>query len=306
MKKNLSLLLVSIFLSSCEFKGSFREKIEAWVKAPASDAGAVGQSNSQATPPPSASEVPLASPAGGAPALSRAEQAKRNSEILGEIHRVVFVEEATDASSFGNMVDSMNQGASLEGVYNGYVHSSAYKEKEKKSPVITPDGLKVFVEELVELEVELEAPTEFDLVEGELLPNRMKAPERPKQLDFDRAPSPSPGVGQENLKKALTEKYLGVFVGQSVFALKRILGDEALMVAANKRAAASQFASWYAKWVVRIHSRKIDFGLELRNRADEGFHFAWALKQDSDVVQWEILNRVHRILNPYHISRKHE
>src|SRR5690348_3117978 len=49
-----------------------------------------------------------------------AELSKANSELLHEVFTVVFGQEPADKALFGSYVDSLNQGASLEGVYNGF------------------------------------------------------------------------------------------------------------------------------------------------------------------------------------------
>jgi hypothetical protein len=97
----------------------------------------------------------------------------------------------------------------------------------------------------------------------------------------------------------LIERTMGLFANSSIFTMKRTLGDEAMHVIAEKQAVSTQeLAAWYAKWVVRLcNSYRVDFGLSLRNRPDEAFHHDWALKANSDQLVWEVLNRVHRLLN---------
>jgi hypothetical protein len=43
--------------------------------------------------------------------------------------------------------------------------------------------------------------------------------------------------------------------------------------------------------------RNVDFGVALRNKADEAFHLKWATEVSEDQIIWEVLNRLHRVLN---------
>ena len=58
-----------------------------------------------------------------------------------------------------------------------------------------------------------------------------------------------------------------------------------------------KMALWYSRWVVHMASRNVDFGVALRNKPDEAFHYKWALTAAEDRLKWEVLNRVHRVLN---------
>jgi hypothetical protein len=88
-----------------------------------------------------------------------------------------------------------------------------------------------------------------------------------------------------------------LFVGASIFTLKRVLGDEAIKVMAAKAEYKEKFALWYSKWVVHMASRNVDFGIGLRNKPDEAFHYKWAVEASPEKLKWEVLNRLHRVLN---------
>lgn len=227
-----------------------------------------------------------------------ARSAKANAELLREIFTVVFGREPRDRANFGVWVDAMNQGASIEGIYNGFTHSSDYRQVEENNPGASPDALKVFGVELARLQSELPSVTEFDTSAAQPLP-RAKNPEAEagNSLEFKkRDASPLPARAKTE-QAALAESYSKTFVGASIFTLKRVLGDEALKVIASKKDYPENLAIWYSKWVVQLASYRVDFGLPLRNSADEKFHFKWTLDASEDRLKWEVLNRLHRLLN---------
>jgi hypothetical protein len=251
---------------------------------------------------PSVSPLPSQS---GVP-VDPAEKAKMNAELLREMFLVVYQREPNDRAEFGTYVDTLNQGASFEGVYNGFTHNDIYRQLETKNRGASPSALKAFVEELIELEAELPEPTLF--TEKSALPlanvemptgvvdNVGQAPVV-DSMPFE-APSPKPVD-----KKALTEQYTRLFLGASIFTMKRIIGDEALKVMAIKREYREKFAQWYSRWVVRMCGKGVDFGLALRNKSDEQFHYNFALGISEDRLQWEVLNRLHRVLNEKNRSK---
>jgi hypothetical protein len=243
-----------------------------------------------------------------------AKTAQANLEILHEVFQVLFIREPRDRSEFGNWADSMNQGASIEGVYHGLISSADYKKLEAMSAGASVAALQAFSEELSLFEVELPVRTEFDL-------NQVIFPEIPHSisvgvaasgiagssigasagnLDGSSAGSPS-GKKAETDKKTeadlLTARYMKQFVTYSVYFLKRTLGEEALKMVESKSGYREQLALWYSRWVTHMAERNIDFGIPLRNQANEALHYKWALENGEDRVKWEVLNRVHRVLN---------
>ena len=228
-----------------------------------------------------------------------AKEAKANAELLHEMDQVIYIHEPENRSDFGNMVDSMNQGASLEGIYNGLVHSSDYRKLEVASPGSTAEALHIFCEQLASLEAELPMPTKFDATSAQplALPVQPSADDSAVEEDFGQSPSPSPSANAPFDKKAWTEKYSQIFVGSSIYTLKRILGDEALKVVAVKKDYPSTLYQWYSQWAVHMTSYGVDFGLEQRNSTDPQFHYDWAKSASQDRLEWEILNRIHRVLN---------
>src|SRR4051794_9299896 len=89
--------------------------------------------------------IPSPSPSGGDEFSSlSAKNAKANAEILHEIFQVVFMHEPENHAEFGNWVDTLNQGASLEGVYNGLTHSSSYRQLEEEKQGASAEAVRVF------------------------------------------------------------------------------------------------------------------------------------------------------------------
>lgn len=231
-----------------------------------------------------------------------AKSAQENAQILREILQVVFNREPSDRTEFGTWADTLNQGASLEGVYNGLTHSADYRKLEAASGSASADALVVFGEELAYLEVELPSPTQFDLNSASP-PSGIETPEpenpttvvefkkEPSGLGPQTPPQPKPDL------KVLSEKYSKLFVGASLFTLKRVIGDESIRVIGKKMQFREKLALWYSQWAVRIAKRKVDFGIPLRNKSDEAFHYKWAVESPEDRVKWEVLNRLHRLLN---------
>ncbi len=276
------------------------------------------------SPAPTGAASPVVTAAAG---LDASAQSKINAELLQEMYRIVLIREPKDRSEFGSLVDTLNQGASFEGLYNGFTHSADYRQMEHANPGASPDALKVFASELAELEAELPEPTEFTEKSALPLaaavqpgmegggggqPAAAQGPEGVSTLEFGKKeeapPAPvaaappaadamTPASPKPFDKAAAEQRYLQIFIGASIYTMKRVLGDSALRVMEVKREYTEKFALWYGKWVLRICGRNVDFGLGLRNKADEQFHYKWALAAAPDRLQWEVLNRLHRVLN---------
>ncbi|MBI2711292.1 MAG: hypothetical protein HYX41_00310 [Bdellovibrio sp.] len=230
-----------------------------------------------------------------------ARTAQANSELFHEMFNVVFMREPRDRSEFGNWVDTLNQGASLEGVHNGLIRSSDYRELETKSVAATVYALNRFAEELAVLELDLPEPTEFDPLSGapkvpaDVIPTPLASPSG--GFERDSVSPPPPKVEREVALRNLSQKYIKTFVTGSVYKLKRTLAEEALRVVGFKGEFKEQLALWYSRWVVHMASLNVDFGIPLRNNANEAFHYKWALETTQDRIGWEVLNRLHRVMN---------
>jgi hypothetical protein len=238
-----------------------------------------------------------------------AAKAKQNSELLQEVLRVVYNRELDNRAEFGNLLDTLNQGASIEGLYNGFTHSSDYRKLEVGNPGAKPEALAFFAGELGETEALMSTPTIFN--EGAALP--LAAPVTPEDtgvsdVSYGATPAPSPSLSasaspsplitaDRKVVQDLERKYNVEFANASIFTLKRVLSDELLKLVSEKSHDPKALQAWYGEWVERMASKGVDFGVPLRNRADAAFHTQWAATADPDRLRWEILNRVHRILN---------
>jgi hypothetical protein len=236
------------------------------------------------SPTPSATENPDSPKTGSELTSTAARNSKANAEILQEVFKVIYMRDAKDRSEFGNWVDTLNQGASIEGVYNGLIHSAEYRKLELGQAGASVEALRVFAEELALLEVELSKPTQFDA-------NPVPPPANVSRVLESPGPDPKPDV------QVLAERYSQQFVALPIFALKRILGEEALKLLGEKSEYREKLALWYSKWVVHMSERNVDFGIPLRNTSDEVFHYKWVLDNTNDRVKWEVLNRLHRVMN---------
>ena len=227
-------------------------------------------------------------------------KAEEDLELIGEMYRVVFVRD-TLAESERQMVSrlaaTLNQGASLEGLYNGLTHSAAYRTLENKYRASNPGALQAFARLLGPMEADLPAPTVFDASAAEPLAEPVEPSYRPLDEGApDESPAPTPSAGAAD-PASLSKDYLARFSSASFFTLKRVLGDEAIKLVASRAATPEKLALWYSKWAVQMAGLGIDFGLALRNSTDENFHYRWARSMSRDRVEWEVLNRVQRILN---------
>lgn len=242
------------------------------------------------------SPTPAASPALSA----EASAVKANAELLAEMFQVVFnKKEVDDPSLYSSLLPSLNQGASLEGIYRGLVMGSRYRVWESKAKAASPNAIKFFAMEMGELQESMKSPSAFTKETAKLAPSidyPEGADDTPEGLTFgDQKDS-----NQEEAKKTkqqITEEILQNFIGATPFTLKRILSDEALKKMDEMKDSPNDLAQWYAALVVRLSVAKTDFGLPQRNSDDFDFHSRFAKTMSLDRVKWEVLNRYHRIIN---------
>jgi hypothetical protein len=236
---------------------------------------------------------------GDAPKLSAGELAKENSEILAEMMKVIFDEKDIDnKTDFGNLVHTLNQGASLEGIYRGIVMGSRYRALETKAQAASPAELKAFAVEMAELQDSMKNPSVFTSDDAKKAPS-IEFPDGSGVSD-PMVPSAHEGSQEVTKKRDKTEvrnELLEIFIGASGYTLKRTMGDEALKKIDEVKSDPGDLGNWYAKFVLRMCDAHVDFGLELRNKPDFDLHFKFAEKMAIDRVKWEVLNRYHRYLN---------
>lgn len=235
--------------------------------------------------------MPGAQSSPGATGSPAEKFAQGNSEILQEVYRVVWLQEPSDLSEFGSWVDALNQGASIEGVYNGFTHSDRYRALEQSQRGAAVKALKAFAVELARLTREMPEPTRFEARAAQPLPV-------PVEPEFAvEGATRSEGVAPPPKRTGLEEEYARVFVGSSVYTLKRVLGDQALLLIHQKENDRERLADWYSKWVAEMAGSRVDFGLKLRNDPALSLHYGWAMATSTDRIVWEVLNRLHRVIN---------
>jgi hypothetical protein len=205
------------------------------------------------------------------------EKLREDAQLLHEMFQVVLLREPFGPDEFGAYVNSLSQGGSLEGIYNGFVNSEQYHKLEDTPAAAYPATVKVFSQLVSQLQRELE---------------NSKAKSKISPSDLGVRPPYEPA------------QYEKLYAKAPFYALKRILGNEALKVVEAKLGkgdSREELSVWYSRWVTQMASMNVDFGLALRNKPDPEFHRQWvnALRAQvvSDRVNWEVLNRIHRVLN---------
>ncbi len=234
--------------------------------------------------------VALAGPQKPSP---KALEAKRNSELFSEMFRVVFDRKIEDRAFFGNWVDTLNQGASLDGMYNTLTHSEWYRLLETQFAKGNSNAAKFFSEEMELLQKDLPYFTMMDKSQTGPLP--VMGMESLLQVDRN------PVQPQKRLPAAEMEK---LFQKSSIYVLKRLLGDEALKWIEFRSNDRGKLAEWYGPWTSRMAKLGIYFGLEQRNWDRVDFHTKWAMTADPVLLKWEVLNRYHRVLNAFLNSKE--
>jgi hypothetical protein len=256
----------------------------------------------------------------GTASIERDAVARRNAELLQEIYRVVLLTNPSSPAAFGNWLDSMNQGATLEGIYNGFTRSDYQRslENDRKSTA-DPKVIGVFSQEIAELLLEFpELPTldaadskPFQSIQlpGAGQPSGASGDEErtsdgveyspPTEESFKPFAVSTPVASTPRPDLAVVRGRVGaLFAGSSIYTMKRVLGDWALRVMALRlEESPERMRDWYADFAARASKKGVDFGLGLRNESSREFHRKWADQATDDQIRWEVLNRLHRILN---------
>ena len=221
-----------------------------------------------------------------------ADLARANSEILLEVYQVTYGESDVESrEKFGELVNSLNSGASIEGVYRGLVMGNRYRGLEAKGKAASPALLKAFAIEMAELQSKMKEPTHFNAETAKNVPSI----EYPDGTDIEVAPMSQEVVTKD--KDQIAKELVVIFLGATPFTLKRTLGDEALKKMDEFKDSPAEMAQWYGQFVIRMCQTKVDFGLPQRNNPDLDFHVLFARNMAVDRVKWEVLNRYHRYLN---------
>ncbi|MGZ3702388.1 MAG: hypothetical protein ACXWSD_11400 [Bdellovibrionota bacterium] len=180
--------------------------------------------------------------------------------LVGEMQEQIFARPLKDRSSSDGWANVLAQRGSIEGVYHGFVLSTEYITMEQKQKAADIKALRFFG-----LEMAL--------------------------MDFPYATE-----SDERVQSA-SAKYVKENMSTSVFTLKKQLGERIIKEADKRKADGEKLAAWFSGIAVRWAKLDIPFGLKQRNDKDEVFHFNWAKENTLGMVEWELLNREHRILN---------
>jgi hypothetical protein len=182
--------------------------------------------------------------------------------LVLEMQEQIYARPAKDQAAAASWANVLGQRASIEGVYHGIILSTEYTSLEK-GKAADIKALRFFGSEMA-------------------------------MLDFPAAPE-----GDSRLAEA-SEKYVKESMGFSVFTLKRELGERILKEADKRKSDDEKLAAWFSGIAARWAKHDVDFGMAQRNNKDEAFHFNWAKENNLGMIQWELLNKAHRILN--HLS----
>lgn len=210
------------------------------------------------------------------------ENRKINGEFLREMFQVVLGRDMAGEEEFGRLMNVLDQGGHYEGVYNGVVYSTEYREKEKGNATVA--ALKTFAEVMAQLALD----QKYDSL-------KIKAPE-----DSD-LPISNPQIAPPQPTPEERSQLIGLFeregLTKSQYTLKRRLGEELLKTIELKKEYREKLATWYGKFTVFMNGKGVDYGIQQRNVKDEYYHYKWALDADEDRLKWECLNRAHRLMN---------
>lgn len=179
--------------------------------------------------------------------------------LFKEMHQQVFNTDKVSPADASAWVNVLSQGASIEGVYHGLVLSVEFQKLENR--LASPGALRFFAEEAILLKSKSESLSSEEKVQQE-----------------------------ELIKKLLNA---------SLYSFKRELGELVLKQLDERESNRQDLAAWYAKTAVRWSQLNIDFGLPQRNLKDLEFHRAWAMANSFGLIQWELLNRMHRVFNHF-------
>lgn len=290
-------LVLSLSLSGCQ-------KIAVWM--------------TRSTQPAVPASGQVGSPEGNDPESAnrelRQQRSQRNAELLQELYRVVLVLNPSSPAAFGNWLDSLNQGATLEGVYRGFTRSQLQQQLEAdRRSTATPHAVGVFSRELAQVLLAFPQMPKIDESEAKPLqaiafPGEAEADlgsegmqlEPPREIVFRpfATPTAAPSTEPRPEPSVVVGRVGAVFAGASIFTLKRVLGDWALkLIETLLELSRPQLIDWYADFAARTATLSVDFGLAPRQEPTRRFHRDWAERATEDQLRWEVLNRLHRILN---------
>ena len=178
--------------------------------------------------------------------------------MVDEMYEQVMIERPKNSKDLDGWINIFAQGASVEGVYHGLILSTSYAAKETGTTTISV--LRWYSQEL-----------EFmDALSS--------------QMD-------------KKVKLQSAGQYVKEKSDASFFTLKKEFGERILREIELRKNNRKELSKWFATLASRWAKLEIDFGLTERNKREFDFHEDWAMENSVGLLQWEILNRVHRIMN---------
>ena len=193
--------------------------------------------------------------------LSSGEKQAFFTWLFKEMHQQIYAKPDGDSKDLAAWINVLNQGGSIEGVYHGLVLSTGYTDLEKGSAALP--AVRLFGEEYAWL----------------------MHPGKTEKLEAER--------------KKIAQKFLQDSVHSSLFTIKRELGELVLKEIEKRKNNRTGLSIWYGELATRWATRDVNFGMASRNKADFEFHRNWASTNSIGLIQWELLNRAHRMLNQY-------
>lgn len=178
--------------------------------------------------------------------------------LVSEMHEQIFLQPPGNKADVDTWAGIFSQGASIEGVYHGLVLSTEYAALERGKANLP--ALRWYASEMA-------------------------------WLDFPEAKD-----SDANLKGQV-EAYAKAHISSSLFTLKREMGERLLVEIEKRKNDRQSLSKWYANLATRWARADVSFGIPSRNRDDFSFHENWAKENSLGLLQWEVLNRAHRVLN---------
>lgn len=191
--------------------------------------------------------------------LTPREKFAFHSWLVTEMQEQIFARPLKDKAGNAGWANVLSQKGSIEGVYHGFILSSEYLALENAKPA------------------DLKALRFFGLEMA--------------LMDFPSSTETDPKIQE------VAAKYVTEHSQSSIYTLKRELGERILREADRRKNDLEKLAAWYSGIAARWAKLDIPFGLPQRSNPDEIFHFQWAKDNTLGMVQWELLNREHRIFN---------
>jgi len=180
--------------------------------------------------------------------------------LVTEMQEQIFAHPLKDKSESVGWANVLSQRGSIEGVYHGFVLSTEYLNLEEAKKPADIRALRFFGLEMALLDLAYAPETDERVVSA-------------------------------------SAKYVSENLNTSLFTLKRELGERIVREADKRKSDPEKLAAWYSGIAARWAKLEVPFGLAQRNEKDEVFHFNWAKVNTLGLIEWELLNREHRIFN---------